>query len=146
MSDLKDVSLAAGDKSLSMPVLQPTLGQPCIDIAKLPKETGCFTYDNGFTATASCKSAITYIDGDEGILMYRGYPIEQLSEKSSFLEVAYLLMNGNLPTQGEFSTFEQEVTHHTMLNEKFKQFVEGFRYDAHPMAMLMGMLGSMASF
>ena len=146
MSDLKDVSLTAGDKSLSMPVLQPTLGQPCIDIAKLPKETGCFTYDNGFTATASCKSAITYIDGDEGILMYRGYPIEQLSEKSSFLEVAYLLMNGDLPKQDEFAKFEQEVTHHTMLNEKFKQFVEGFRYDAHPMAMLMGMLGSMASF
>ena len=146
MSNLNDVSLTAGDKTLSMPVLQPTLGQPCIDIAKLPKETGCFTYDNGFTATASCKSAITYIDGDEGVLMYRGYPIEQLSEKSSFLEVAYLLMNGELPTEGEFSTFEQEVTHHTMLNEKFKQFVEGFRYDAHPMAMLMGMLGSMASF
>ena len=146
MSDLKDVSLTAGDKSLSMPVLQPTLGNPCIDIAKLPSATGCFTYDNGFTATASCKSSITYIDGDEGILMYRGYPIEQLAEKSSFLEVAYLLMNGNLPTQGEFTKFEQEVTHHTMLNEKFKQFVEGFRYDAHPMAMLMGMLGSMASF
>ena len=146
MSDLKDVSLTAGDKSLSMPVLQPTLGNPCIDIAKLPSATGCFTYDNGFTATASCKSSITYIDGDEGILMYRGYPIEQLAEKSSFLEVAYLLMNGNLPTQGDFTKFEQEVTHHTMLNEKFKQFVEGFRYDAHPMAMLMGMLGSMASF
>ncbi|RMH93292.1 citrate synthase [Lysobacter pythonis] len=146
MSNLKEAGLSAGDKRLTMPVLEPTLGQPCIDIAKLPSTTGCFTYDNGFTATASCKSAITYIDGDQGVLMYRGYPIEQLAEKSSFLEVAYLLMNGDLPKQDEFARFEREVTEHTMLNEKFKQFVEGFRYDAHPMAMLMGMLGSMASF
>ena len=146
MSDLKEVSLSAGDKTVTLPVHQPTLGQPCIDIAKLPKETGCFTYDNGFTATASCKSAITYIDGDAGVLMYRGYPIEQLSEHSSFLEVAYLLMNGELPSKADFSRFESEVTHHSMLNERFRQFVEGFHHDAHPMAMLMGMLGSMASF
>ena len=146
MSDLKEVSLSAGDKTVTLPVHQPTLGQPCIDIAKLPKEAGCFTYDNGFTATASCKSAITYIDGDAGVLMYRGYPIEQLSEHSSFLEVAYLLMNGELPSKADFSRFESEVTHHSMLNERFKQFVEGFHHDAHPMAMLMGMLGSMASF
>ena len=146
MSDLKEASLSAGDKTVTLPVHQPTLGQPCIDIAKLPKETGCFTYDNGFTATASCKSAITYIDGDAGVLMYRGYPIEQLSEHSSFLEVAYLLMNGELPSKADFSKFESEVTHHSMLNERFKQFVEGFHHDAHPMAMLMGMLGSMASF
>ncbi|HEY5612090.1 MAG TPA: citrate/2-methylcitrate synthase, partial [Lysobacter sp.] len=85
------------DKSVELPVQHPVLGAPCIDIARLPKETGCFTYDPGFTATASCKSAITYIDGDEGVLLYRGYPIEQLAEKSSFLEVAYLLMNGELP-------------------------------------------------
>ena len=146
MSDLKEVSLSAGDKTVTLPVHQPTLGQPCIDIAKLPKEAGCFTYDNGFTATASCKSAITYIDGDAGVLMYRGYPIEQLSEHSSFLEVAYLLMNGELPSKADFSRFESEVTHHSMLNERFRQFVEGFHHDAHPMAMLMGMLGSMASF
>lgn len=146
MSELKEVSLTAADKHVALPVIQPVLGQPCIDIGKLPKETGCFTYDNGFTATASCKSAITYIDGDEGVLMYRGYPIEQLAEKSSFLEVAYLLMNGELPKQDEFARFEHEVTVHSMLNERFTQFVQGFRYDAHPMAMLMGMVGSMASF
>ena len=146
MPELNEVSLSAGDKTVEMPVLQPTLGQPCIDIARLPKETGCFTYDNGFTATAACKSAITYIDGDAGVLLYRGYPIDQLAEKSSFLEVAYLLMNGELPSGAAFSAFEGEITHHSMLNEKFKNFVEGFRYDAHPMAMLMGMLGSMASF
>jgi citrate synthase len=99
------VTVSAGDKSAVLPVYQPTLGSPCVDIAKLPKETGLFTYDSGFTATASCRSAITYIDGDAGVLMYRGYPIEQLAEKSSFLEVAYLLMNGELPNQQEFAKF-----------------------------------------
>ena len=145
-SGLDQVTLTAGDKTVTLPVHQPTLGAPCIDIGKLPKETGCFTYDNGFTATASCRSAITYIDGDAGVLLYRGYPIEQLAEKSSFLEVAYLLMNGELPTAGEFSKFEHEVTHHTMMHEAFRTFLYGFRHDAHPMAMLVGMLGSMASF
>ncbi|MDQ3618166.1 MAG: citrate synthase [Pseudomonadota bacterium] len=145
-STLTQVTLTAGDTHVVLPVQHPTVGAPCIDIGKLPKETGCFTYDPGFTATASCKSAITYIDGDEGVLLYRGYPIEQLAEQSSFLEVAYLLMNGELPDQGEFSRFEHEVTHHTMMHEAFKSFLGGFRHDAHPMAMLVGMLGSMASF
>ncbi|WP_223621855.1 citrate synthase [Lysobacter sp. ESA13C] len=143
---LDQVTLTAGDKSVVLPVQHPVLGASCVDIAKLPKETGMFTYDPGFTATASCKSAITYIDGDEGVLLYRGYPIEQLAEKSNFLEVAYLLMNGELPTAGEFSKFEHEVTHHTMMHEAFRTFLYGFRHDAHPMAMLVGMLGSMASF
>ena len=145
-SGLDQVTLTAGDKTVILPVHQPTLGAPCIDIGKLPKETGCFTYDNGFTATASCRSAITYIDGDTGVLLYRGYPIEQLAEKSSFLEVAYLLMNGELPNAGEFAKFEHEVTHHTMMHEAFRTFLYGFRHDAHPMAMLTGMLGSLASF
>jgi citrate synthase len=140
------VQLDAGDASVTLPVLTGTLGNPCIDIAKLPKETGCFTYDNGFTATAACKSAITYIDGDAGVLMYRGYPIEQLAKHSSFLEVAYLLTQGELPTQSQFERFESDVTHHTMLHEAFKGFLGGFRHDAHPMAMLVGMIGSMASF
>jgi len=143
---LDQVTVTAGDKSFALPVQHPVLGAPCVDIAKLPKETGMFTYDPGFTATASCKSAITYIDGDAGVLLYRGYPIEQLAEKSNFLEVAYLLMNGELPTQTEFSKFEHEVTHHTMMHEAFRTFLYGFRHDAHPMAMLVGMLGSMASF
>ena len=146
MPELEQITLTAGDKSVAMPVLHPTLGQPCIDIAKLPKETGCFTYDPGFGATASCKSAITYIDGDAGVLLYRGYPIEQLAEKSSFTEVAYLLMHGELPTQVELGKFEHEVTHHTMMHEAFRTFLYGFRHDAHPMAMLTGMLGSLASF
>jgi citrate synthase len=140
------VTVTAGEKSVVLPVYSGTLGNACVDIAKLPKETGLFTYDSGFMATASCRSAITYIDGDNGVLMYRGYPIEQLSEHSSFLEVAYLLMNGELPNQQEFSKFEHEVTHHTMMHEAFRTFLFGFRHDAHPMAMLVGMLGSMASF
>src|SRR5262249_8170276 len=117
-----------------------------IDIARLPKETGCYTYDNGFTATAACRSAITYIDGDAGVLMYRGYPIEQLAKQSSFLEVAYLLMHGDLPKTDELAKFEGDVAHHPMLHEAFKNFLGGFRHDAHPMAMLVGMVGSMASF
>ncbi len=146
MSELDQVTLTAGDKSVALPVLKPTLGNDCIDIAKVPKETGCFTYDPGFTATAACKSAITYIDGDAGVLLYRGYPIEQLAKQSSFLEVAYLLMNGELPNKTQFDAFDHEVAHHTMMHEAFKNFLGGFRHDAHPMAMLVGMIGSMASF
>jgi len=142
----KEVTLTAGEKAVTLPVLTGTLGNPCIDIAKLPKETGCFTYDNGFTATAACKSAITYIDGDAGVLMYRGYPIDQLARHSSFLEVAYLLMHGELPAKAKFEKFESDVTHPTMMHEAFKNFLGGFRHDAHPMAMLVGMIGSMASF
>ena len=133
-------------KSSSLPVQRGSLGTPALDIGKLYKDTGYFTFDPGFVSTASCRSAITYIDGDEGVLLYRGYPIEQLAEKSSFLEVAYLLMHGELPTQAQFGTFEHEVTHHTMMHEAFRTFLYGFRHDAHPMAMLTGMLGSLASF
>ena len=140
------VTVTAGEKSVVLPVHSGTLGNACIDIGKLPKETGLFTYDSGFMATASCRSAITYIDGDNGVLMYRGYPIEQLAEHSSFVEVAYLLMNGELPDKQQFATFEHEITHHTMMHEAFRSFLFGFRHDAHPMAMLVGMLGSMASF
>ncbi|KLD79572.1 citrate synthase [Xanthomonas hyacinthi] len=146
MSDLDQVTLNAGDKSVVLPVLKPTLGNDCVDIAKLTKETGLFTYDSGFTATASCKSAITYIDGDNGVLLYRGYPIEQLAEKSNFLEVAYLLMNGELPTADEFKKFDHEVTHHTMMHESLKNFLGGFRHDAHPMAMMAGTVASLSAF
>ncbi|MGN6222297.1 citrate synthase [Pseudoxanthomonas sp.] len=146
MSDLDQVTLTAGDKSVNLPVLKPTLGNNCVDISKLTKETGLFTYDSGFTATASCKSAITYIDGDNGVLLYRGYPIEQLAKNSSFLEVAYLLMNGELPSKAEFEKFDHEVTHHTMMHESLKNFLHGFHYDAHPMAMLAGTVASLSAF
>jgi citrate synthase len=140
------VVLNAGGKSVELPVLKPTLGNDCVDVSRLTRETGLFTYDSGFTATASCKSAITYIDGDKGVLLYRGYPIEQLAEKSSFLEVAYLLMNGELPTREEFAKFEHDVTHHTMMHESLKNFLHGFHYDAHPMAMLAGTVASLSAF
>ena len=146
MSKPDQVTLNAGDKSVSLPVLSPTLGNDCVDISKLTRETGLFTYDSGFTATASCKSAITYIDGDNGVLLYRGYPIEQLAQHSSFLEVSYLLMNGELPTKEEFARFEHEVTHHTMMHESLKNFLHGFHYDAHPMAMLSGTVASLSAF
>ncbi len=146
MSELDQVTLNAGDKSVVLPVLKPTLGNDCVDIAKLTKETGLFTYDSGFTATASCKSAVTYIDGDKGVLLYRGYPIEQLAKHSSFLEVAYLLMNGELPTETEFAKFDHEVTHHTMMHESLKNFLGGFNHDAHPMAMLCASVASLSAF
>jgi citrate synthase len=146
VSDLDQVTLSAGDKLVSLPVLKPTLGNSCIDISKLTKETGLFTYDSGFTATASCKSAITYIDGDAGVLLYRGYPIEQLARQSTFLEVAYLLMNGELPSRGEMTAFDREVAHQAMMHESLRKFLNGFNYDAHPMAMLCGSVASLSGF
>ncbi|WP_240126854.1 citrate synthase [Thermomonas alba] len=146
MSELDKITLTAGGKSFDLPVLQPTLGQPCIDIAALPKESGCFTFDPGFGATASTKSAITYIDGDAGVLLYRGYPIEQLAEQSSFLEVAYLLLNGELPSKQQFAEFEHQITHHTMMHESLKNFFQGFHHDAHPMAMLAAAVASLSAF
>jgi len=148
VSDAKSLTLtdAVAGKSLELPVLRGSLGSPCLDIGKVPKELGLFTYDAGFTATASCKSSVTYIDGDVGVLLYRGYPIEQLAAHSNFLEVAYLLMNGELPNAAQATQFNDTVTHHTMMHEAFKSFLAGFRHDAHPMAMLCGMLGSLAAF
>ncbi len=146
MSEFDKITLTAGGKAFDLPVLQPTLGQPCVDIAALPKESGCFTFDPGFGATASTKSAISYIDGDAGVLLYRGYPIEQLAEKSSFLEVAYLLLNGELPSKEEFAGFEHAVSHHTMMHESLKHFFRGFHHDAHPMAMLAASVASLSAF
>ena len=130
----------------TLPLVEPSMGPACIDIASLYKDTGHYTYDPGFAATASTKSAITYIDGDKGVLLYRGYPIEQLAEKSSFLEVSYLLLNGELPDANEFKAFQDQVTHHTMMHESLKYFLRGFRYDAHPMAMLCGSIASLSAF
>ena len=132
--------------SVTLPVLRGSLGPGAIDIGKLPKETGLFTHDPGFVATSSCKSAITYIDGDAGVLLYRGYPIEQLAKHSNFLETSYLLINGELPSAAQFRDFEHEVTHHSMMHESLKTFLHGFHYDAHPMAMLCGTIASLAAF
>jgi citrate synthase len=134
------------NQTATLPVLTGSVGPAAIDIGKLHKETGMFTYDPGFMSTASCRSAITYIDGDAGVLLYRGYPIEQLAKHSNFLETSYLLINGELPSADEFRNFEHDVTHHTMMHESIKTFLHGFHYDAHPMAMLCGTIGSLAAF
>ncbi len=117
-----------------------------IDIRTLYAKTGHFTFDPGYTSTGSTESAITYIDGNKGTLLYRGYPIEQLAEKSSFLEVSYLLLNGELPSKAEFAEFEEKITRHTMLHEQMVKFFEGFRRDAHPMAIICGAVGAMSAF
>jgi len=133
-------------QSLELPVISGTEGEPTLSIKALPSTLGYFTYDPGFTATASCTSKITYIDGEKGILRYRGYPIEQLAEKSTFLEVAFLLLSGELPTIDELQLFQRDITHHTMIHEKLNTFISGFHYDAHPMAMMAGVVGSLAAF
>jgi citrate synthase len=136
---------STGD-SHAFPLLRGSIGPAAVDISSLYKEAGIFTYDPGFMATASCHSAITYIDGEQGVLLYRGYPIEQLATKASFLEVAYLLLYGELPKERELVGFEDIITRHTMLNERLRKFLDGFHYDAHPMAMLCGVVGSLSAF
>ncbi len=133
-------------QNVKMPVLEPTYGAPVIDIGGLYKHFGMFTYDPGFVSTASCESAITYLDGDKGELLYRGYPIEQLAEKCSFLDVCYLLWNGELPSASQKTDFNNIIMRHTLMHETLNNFLNGFRYDAHPMAMMTGIVGSMASF
>jgi len=133
-------------QDVNLPVLKGTLGPDVIDIRKLYATADVFTYDPGFTSTASCESQITFIDGDKGILLHRGYPIDQLAEKASFLEVCYLLLNGELPTASQFETFDHTVTRHTMLHDQFDRFFQGFRRDAHPMAVMVGAVGALSSF
>jgi len=140
------VTMEGSNKSTTLPLLGGTLGPQVADIRKLYGELGIFTYDPGYGATASCESTITYIDGDEGVLLYRGYPIEQLAEKSHFLEVAHLLLYGELPTAERYAEFHKGVTYHTMLHEQLRRFFEGFRRDAHPMAVMCGVVGAMAAF
>ena len=135
-----------GTGSMELPVHKGTLGPGVLDIGKLYREQGVFTYDPGFVSTGSCDSQITFIDGEKGVLLYRGYPVEQLAAHSNFLEVAYLLLRGELPTKDQLATFETSITRHTMLNEGMLRFFTGFRYDAHPMAMLSAVVGSMSAY
>ncbi|MCB1651376.1 MAG: citrate (Si)-synthase [Alphaproteobacteria bacterium] len=132
--------------SVELPVLEGTCGPPVIDVRKLYEQTGHFTFDPSFTATGSCKSRLTFIDGEKGILMHRGYTIEELAENSSFMEVAYLLLNGDLPNQAEFTKFERDITYHTMVHEQINYFYRGFRRDAHPMAIMCGVVGALSAF
>ncbi len=146
MSDNHSVSLTAAGHTVSLPLVEGTLGPSSIDIGSIRRDTGHFSFDPGFAATASCKSAITYIDGEKGVLLYRGYPIEQLAEHSRFVEVAYLLLEGELPTAAQLHDFEDKITHHTMMHETLKDFLHGFHYDAHPMAVLCASIASMSAF
>jgi len=139
------VSLETGKKSV-LEARSGTLGPDCLNIGSLNKDYGIFTFDPGFMATAACESRITYIDGDAGILLYRGYPIEQIATKSSFIEVAYLLINGELPTADQLEQFDHAIRYHTMINESLLRFFNGFHYDAHPMAMVSAVVSSMAAF
>jgi len=139
------LSIPGRDVPIELPMYSGTLGQDVIEVSGLTGE-GCFTYDPGFAATAACDSKITYIDGDRGILLHRGYPIEQLADRSDYLEVAYLLLNGELPSTAQKSEFETIVREHTMVNRSIEQFMSGFRYDAHPMAIMCGVVGAMSSF
>mgnify|MGYP003622032153 FL=1 len=139
------LSLETGKKSV-LEARSGTVGPDCLNIASLGKDHGIFTFDPGFMATAACESAITYIDGDNGILLYRGYPIEQLATKSSFIEVAYLLIHGELPTAQQLEDFDRSIRFHTMINETLLRFFNGFHYNAHPMAMVSAVVSSMAAF
>ena len=133
-----------GSTEVEMPVLKGTLGPDVVDIRKLYAATDVFTYDPGFTSTASCESKITFIDGDKGVLLHRGYPIDELAEQSSFLEVCHVLLHGELPTADEFTKFDHNITYHTMLHEQFDRFFQGFRRDAHPMAIMVGTVGALS--
>ena len=138
--------LTIGDKTFDLPILKGSTGPDVVDVRKWYADSDTFTFDPGFTSTASCESKITFIDGDAGVLLHRGYPIDQLAEKSSFLEVCYLLLHGELPTAAEFSTFDHNITYHTMLHAQFDRFFEGFRRDAHPMAVMTGAVGALSAF
>ena len=138
--------ISPSGSELELPVYKGTTGPDVIDIGRLYKEQGVFTFDPGYVSTGSCESDITYIDGNKGVLMYRGYPVEQLAANSSFLEVSYLLLKGDLPTKEQLESFDNTIRTHTMLNEGMLNFFKGFRYDAHPMAMLSAVVGSMSAY
>jgi citrate synthase len=145
-TNTKKATLTVEGKTVDFPVLSGSVGPDVIDISKLYAQTGMFTYDPGFTSTGSCDSKITYIDGDAGILLYRGYPIEQLAEKGDFLETCYLLLYGELPTKAQKEDFDNRVTRHTMVHEQMARFFQGFRRDAHPMAVMVASVGALAAF
>lgn len=147
MADVQKTAMLSFDgKTIDLPMMSPTAGPDVVDIRNLYAQGGVFTYDPGFTSTASCDSTITYIDGDKGELLHRGYPIDQLAEKSHFLEVCYLLLYGELPSGDELEDFEARVTKHTMIHEQMHNFFRGFRRDAHPMATMVGVVGAMSAF
>jgi citrate synthase len=144
MADTAKISI--GGKTIDLPILKGTTGPDVVDIRKFYAESDAFTYDPGFTSTASCESKITYIDGDAGVLLHRGYQIGELAEKSTFVDVCYLLLNGELPNAKQYAEFEHTITYHTMLHDQFDRFFQGFRRDAHPMAIMTGAVGALSAF
>ena len=146
MSDNKSARLNSLDNDFNFDIHEGSVGPSVIDVSSLYAQTGQFTYYPGFTSTASCKSTITFIDGDEGTLLHRGYPIEQLADQGSFIETCYLLLNGELPTAKQLQEFETAITRHTMLHEQMNRFFHGFRRDAHPMAIMVGVVGALSAF
>lgn len=142
----KKATLTVENKIIELDVLSGTLGPEVIDVSSLVKKGNCFTYDPGFMSTAACESKITYIDGDEGILLYRGYPIDQLAMKSNFVEVCHLLLNGELPDKTQYEEFDKAIKRHTMVHEQLRNFFNGFRRDAHPMAVMVGVVGALSAF
>ena len=150
MTDAKSPSSARlsmpGGEVVELPILPGTLGPPVLDVRKLYGSTGLFTYDPGYTSTASCESKITYIDGDEGILLHRGYRIEDLAARCTYLEVCYLLLNGELPTSAQLATFVHDIAYHTMVHEQISYLFRGFRRDSHPMAVMIGVIGALSAF
>jgi citrate synthase len=142
----KAATLSIGNQQIDLPVISGTVGPDVLDIRKLYAQSDCFTFDPGFTSTASCESQLTYIDGDQGVLLHRGYSIEELSEESSFMEVSYLLLNGELPSKTQLDDFSHTISRHTMLHEQLATFYRGFRRDAHPMAIMCGVVGALSAF
>ncbi len=142
----KQAKLAVGAETYDLPVMEGTCGPDVVDIRKLYGTTGMFTYDPGYKSTASCESALTFIDGEEGVLLHRGYPIGELAAHSSFMEVAYLRLNGELPSEDEYEDFKFTITRHTMLHDQLRQFYQGFRRDGHPMAIMCGVVGALSAF
>jgi citrate synthase len=140
------VAVARGNGHAELPLLEPTLGPAMIDIRRLREETGCWAYDPSFGATGACRSAITYVDGDDGVLLYRGYPIDALVENCDYLEICWLLLNGDLPTPVQHAAFTNDITRHTMVNEQLHAIYRGFRRDSHPMAVMCGVVGALAAF
>ena len=142
----KKSTIEINGKKFDFPVLEGTTGPDVIDISKLYASTGSFTIDPGFTSTASCQSSITYIDGDKGECYYRGYPMDELAEKSSFLEIVHLLWHGSLPTKGEWHEYSEAIKNHTMVHEQMKSFFNGFRRGSHPMAILTSVVAALSAF
>jgi len=146
MNDKITIHDSASNKTIELDVVPGSIGPSVFNISTIYRELGYFTFDPGFQSTASCLSSVTFIDGEKGVLLYRGYPVDQLAEKSSFLRVAYLLMYGNLPTNDEHSAFKEEIRHYNMIKESLKRFYDGFYHDAHPMAIMVGVVGSLSAF